>query len=97
MKISLIIPCYNEEEALPTFYAELEKVTAQMPAYTFEMLFIDDGSKDNTLQIVKGFSDKDERVQYISFSRRKRVKKTADFRCFRHDVNQIAVVEMRFG
>ena len=52
-KISLIIPCYNEEESLPTLYAELKRVTAEMGEYAFEMLFVDDGSKDNTLALLK--------------------------------------------
>ena len=52
-KISLIIPCYNEEESLPYLFAELKKVTAEMPEYDFEMLFVDDGSKDKTLQLLR--------------------------------------------
>ena len=69
MKISIIVPCYNEEEALPLFYEELDKVTKQMNNYEFEMLFIDDGSKDKTLEVLTSFAQKDERVKYISFSR----------------------------
>lgn len=70
MKISLIIPCYNEEEALPAFYEELKRVTSEeMSNYNFEMLFIDDGSKDKTLEILQGFANEDERVKYIAFSR----------------------------
>ena len=68
-KISLIIPCYNEEESLPPLYEELKRVTAEMTDYTFEMLFIDDGSKDRTLPILKEMAQTDERVKYISFSR----------------------------
>ncbi len=68
-KISLIIPCYNEEEALPPFYEELSRVSAEMSEYAFEFLFINDGSKDKTLQLLKDFAEKDERVKYISFSR----------------------------
>ena len=69
MKISLIVPCYNEEESLNPFYEELNKVTADMPSYDFEILFIDDGSKDKTLSILKDFAKNDERVKYISFSK----------------------------
>lgn len=69
MKISLIIPCYNEEDALLPLYEELFRVTESMSDYDFEMLFIDDGSKDNTLKIIKELSSADERVKYISFSR----------------------------
>lgn len=68
-QISLIIPCFNEEESLPIFYRALDEVTVSMNTYRFEMLFIDDGSKDNTLSIIKKFSEADERVKYISFSR----------------------------
>ena len=68
-KISLIIPCYNEEESLPPLYEELKRVTAGMQEYTFEMLFIDDGSKDKTLSILKDMAKEDDRVKYISFSR----------------------------
>lgn len=69
MKISLIIPCYNEEESLSPFYEELNKVTTEMSEYDFELLFIDDGSKDKTLSILKDFAKNDERVKYISFSK----------------------------
>ena len=69
MKISLIIPCYNEEESLNPLYEELKKVTASMPSYDFEMIFVDDGSKDKTLSILKEFAAQDGRITYISFSR----------------------------
>ena len=68
-KVSLIIPCYNEEEALPTFYAEVDRVSALLEDYEIEMLFVDDGSKDKTLEVLKSFAEKDERVKYFSFSR----------------------------
>lgn len=68
-KISLIIPCFNEEEVLGILYDELNKVTNQMNGYEFEFLFIDDGSKDKTLSILKGFAEKDDRVVYLSFSK----------------------------
>lgn len=68
-KISLIVPCYNEEEALPIFYEEVAKVSASMPEYEFEFLFVDDGSKDRTLELLQEISARDERVFYYSFSR----------------------------
>lgn len=68
-KISLIIPCFNEEEALEILYEELKKVTNQMNTYEFEFLFIDDGSKDKTLDVLKGIATKDARVIYLSFSK----------------------------
>lgn len=69
MKISLVIPCYNEEESLPIFYEELKRVSSEMSDYDFEMLFIDDGSKDKTLETLQNFAKDDERVKYIAFSR----------------------------
>lgn len=68
-KISLIIPCFNEEKVLGILYDELNKVTGQMNTYEFEFLFIDDGSKDKTLSVLKSFAEKDERVIYLSFSK----------------------------
>lgn len=68
-KISIIVPCYNESEALPIFYSELTKVLQQLPHYRFELLFIDDGSKDTTLQVIRGLAAEDHQVRYISFSR----------------------------
>ena len=69
MKISLIIPCYNEEESLLPFYTELNRVSNEMADYEFEMLFIDDGSRDKTLSILKDLASNDKRVKYISFSK----------------------------
>lgn len=69
MKISLIVPCYNEEESLKPFYEELLRVSTDMAEYEFEFLFVDDGSKDNTLSVLKGFAKEDSRVKYISFSK----------------------------
>ncbi len=69
MKLSCIVPCYNEEQALPLFYEELNRVSEQMPDVTIEMLFVNDGSKDDTLRVIKELKAKDERVKYISFSR----------------------------
>lgn len=69
MAISIIIPCFNEEEALPFFYSEINRVVAELQEETLELIFIDDGSKDNTLEIVKKLARQDKRVKYISFSR----------------------------
>lgn len=68
-KISVIVPCYNEEESLPIFYKEITKVIKEMGNVEFELLFINDGSKDNTLNILRSLSKKDKRVRYISLSR----------------------------
>ncbi len=67
-KISIIVPCYNEEEAIPYFYEEINKVSKEMKN-DFEFIFVNDGSKDKTLDIVKDLSQKDKRVKYIHFSR----------------------------
>ena len=69
-KISVIVPCYNEENALPLFYEELQKNIQKFPKNVeFEILFINDGSKDNTLNIIKELKEKDNNVEYVSFSR----------------------------
>ncbi len=71
--VSIVVPCYNEEEVLPMFYAEITKVTDDMKKshseLEFEFLFIDDGSKDKTLLEFHKLAEKDSRVRYISFSR----------------------------
>ena len=69
VKISLIVPCYNEEESLQPFYEELVRVSTDMAEYEFEFLFVDDGSKDKTLSILKDYAKEDSRVKYISFSK----------------------------
>ena len=69
-KISIIVPCYNEEKALPLFYEELEKnIKTFSDNLDFEILFVNDGSKDNTLNIIKELAEKDNRIKYVSFSR----------------------------
>lgn len=68
MKISIIIPCFNEQEAIPTFYSEVTKLLNNLE-YDYELLFINDGSKDNTLKLLKEFSFKNAKVKYLSFSR----------------------------
>ena len=66
--ISLIVPCYNEEEALPLFYEETVKVLSTMDV-DYELILVDDGSKDKTLQVMQDLSAKNEHVKYVSFSR----------------------------
>lgn len=66
--LSLVVPCYNEQEAIPLFYKEILKVSKEFEeSLEFEIVFVNDGSKDNTLQVIKDLNDK--RVKYISFSR----------------------------
>lgn len=67
--ISVVVPCYNEQESLPVFYDEITKVVKSMSGVGFEFIFVDDGSKDDTLTIAKALHKKDSRVRYISFSR----------------------------
>ena len=68
MLLSLIVPCYNEQEALPVFYRETEKVLASMDC-DCELLLINDGSRDDTLAVMKELAAADPRVLYFSFSR----------------------------
>lgn len=68
MKLSLIVPCFNEQEALPLFYDEVTSVLNTMQC-AYEILFVNDGSRDETLAILKGFAEKDEHVTYLSLSR----------------------------
>lgn len=68
-KISIIVPCYNEEESLPIFYEEINKVSQKLKNVEFEFLFINDGSKDKTIDILRNLSKTDKRIRYISFSK----------------------------
>ncbi len=69
MQVDLIVPCYNEQEVLKLFYEESCRVINNIKAYDFNFIFINDGSKDNTLSIMQELASKDNRVKYISFSR----------------------------
>ncbi len=68
-KVSIIIPAYNEEEALIPLYDRLKRLMENSPNYEFEILFINDGSKDNTLTIIKQLREKDSRICYGDLSR----------------------------
>lgn len=68
-KCSIVVPCYNEEEALPLFYEAVENVISSIQELEFEYVFVDDGSRDGTLEILRSLSAKDEKVHYVSFSR----------------------------
>ncbi len=67
--ITIIIPAYNEEESLPFLYERLEKLMDDVKNYEFEILFVNDGSKDNTLNLIKEYREKDKRISYVDFSR----------------------------
>ena len=68
-KVTIIIPAYNEEESLPYLYERLEKQINEIKNYEFEILFVNDGSTDNTINLIKQYREKDKRVSYVDFSR----------------------------
>jgi glucosyltransferase len=71
--LTVIVPCYNEEQVLEIFYKRVNEIFSEMKGafkeLDFQLLFVNDGSKDNTLQIIKTLADKDNQVDYVSFSR----------------------------
>lgn len=94
MKISIIVPCYNEQAALPCFLPEIQKVADEMLAsdgVAFEFWFIDDGSKDNTLGLLRGYAQQDSRVHYLSFSRNFG-KEAAMYAGFQHAIGDYVAV-----
>ena len=68
-KLSIVVPCYNEEAALPLFYQEVCRVAGEMAPVEFEFLFVDDGSRDGTLPLLRQLAARDARVRFLSFSR----------------------------
>lgn len=68
-KISVVVPCYNEAEVLEIFYKEINRVSLLMPEYDFQFIFVDDGSKDKTLEIMKDIADRDKRAVFVALSR----------------------------
>lgn len=67
--IEILVPCFNESDVLDMFYNEVSAVMKNISGYEYSFIFVNDGSSDNTLEIIKNLSEKDERVKYISFSR----------------------------
>ena len=67
--ITVIVPCFNEEASLPYFFSAFEQLKKAMSSVAFELLFVDDGSKDSTLSIIKQLAVEHDEVEYISFSR----------------------------
>lgn len=67
--VDLIVPCYNESAVLDLFYKEVCSVIEKSPEYSFTIIFVNDGSRDNTLEIIEKYAANDNRVKYISFSR----------------------------
>src|SRR5690348_1096703 len=69
-KLSIVCPAFNEEEVLPLFHRELSAVLEALGAeYEFEIIYVDDGSSDGTLAVLRDFAARDGRVRYLSFSR----------------------------
>ncbi len=68
-KLSIVVPCYNEQEAAPIFYDTVHGMEDKLPSVELEFIFVDDGSKDGTLDVLRGLHANDERVHYVSFSR----------------------------
>lgn len=68
-KITILIPAYNEEESLPFLYERVSKIMNEIKNYDFELLFVNDGSKDKTLEEIKKMREEDSRISYVDFSR----------------------------
>ena len=68
-KVTIIIPAYNEEDSLPFLKKRIKEMMSNIKAYEFEILFINDGSKDKTLEIIKEWREEDSRISYVDFSR----------------------------
>lgn len=92
-KISVIVPCKNEEASLPYFFEEMQKVANSKEAkkITFEFLFIDDGSTDRTLELFRQFHKQDKRVRYLSFSRNFK-KEAANYAGLKEATGDYAVI-----
>ena len=67
--LSIIVPCYNEQESAPLFYNAVHELEDKLPSVDLEFVFVDDGSKDKTLEVLRELNQKDGRVHYVSFSR----------------------------
>ena len=68
-RVSILVPCFNEEKSLPVFYAETIRVIDALSGYEWEMMFVNDGSKDGTLRVLGQLREKDKRVNYLDLSR----------------------------
>lgn len=67
--LEMIVPCFNESDVLELFYKEVTPIMQSLDGYDYSFIFVNDGSRDNTLKIIKALAEKDKRVKYISFSR----------------------------
>ena len=68
-RIEMIVPCFNEGDVLELFYKEVTPVMQSLKGFDYSFIFVNDGSRDNTLELIKAFAEKDSHVKYISFSR----------------------------
>ena len=92
-KISIIIPCYNEQEVLNDFYCKIEEVTNEMEDVEFEYYFVDDGSSDCTYSILKKLKESNDKIRVLRFSRNFG-KEAAMYAGFEHiNGNYVAVME----
>ena len=85
--VSIVVPCYNEEASLPHLYEEVCKIMSAIPKYEWELLFINDGSRDKTMAIIKEMAMHDERISYVNLSRNfgKENAMLAGFDCVKGD------------
>ena len=68
-KVTIIVPTYNEEESLPFLYERLNKLINNVQNYEFEIIFVNDGSNDKTIELIKEYRKKDNRINYVDFAR----------------------------
>jgi glycosyltransferase involved in cell wall biosynthesis len=67
--ISILVPCYNEAQSLELLHKEIVRVISTLENYKWEILFVNDGSRDNTMEVIKGLREKDSRISYVDLSR----------------------------
>lgn len=67
--VSIVVPCYNEQESLPHLYEAVDKIMTELPQYRWELLLINDGSRDQTMPMIRELAEKDKRVSYVNLSR----------------------------
>ncbi len=95
--LSIVVPCYNEQEALPIFYRAVSKVAGELKEVRLEIIFVNDGSRDKSLEEMKALAQKDSRVKYVSFSRNfgKEAAMYAGFRYAKGDYVAIMDVDLQ--
>ena len=95
--LSIVVPCYNEQEALPIFYKAVSKAAGELKEVRLEIIFVNDGSRDKSLEEMKALAQKDSRVKYVSFSRNfgKEAAMYAGFRYAKGDYVAIMDVDLQ--